>query len=111
MAAQPSFEDAGKYGKEFFDNNLKTFAAISKGVQAVAVETGEYAKKSFEAGAATFEKLVSAKSLEKAIEIQTDFAKASYEGFVAQATKIGELYTDLGKEIYKPYEALAAKVK
>ena len=56
------------------------------------------------------EKLFGAKSLDKAIEIQTDYAKTAYEGFVAQATKIGELYSDLAKEAYKPFEAFAAKV-
>ena len=53
--------------------------------------------------------LFGAKSLEKAIEIQTEFAKSAYEGFVAQATKMGELYSDLAKETYKPFEAYAAK--
>ena len=73
-------------------------------------EATEFTKKSIETGSATVEKLVSAKSLEKAIEIQTDYAKTAYEGFVAQATKIGELYADLAKETYKPFEAYAAKV-
>ena len=56
------------------------------------------------------EKLLGAKSLDKAIEIQTDYAKSAYEGFVAQATKIGELYADLAKETYKPFEGYVAKV-
>ena len=40
-----------------------------------------------------YEKLLGARSVESAIEIQTDFAKEAYEGFVAQATKVSELYT------------------
>lgn len=106
-----SFEDAGKAGKEFMDTSLKSMAAMSKGVQAIAVESGEYAKKSFETGAATFEKLLGVKSLEKAIELQSDYAKTAYEGFVAQATKMGELYADLAKEAYKPFESAMAKTK
>ena len=42
-------------------------------------------------------------------EIQADYAKTAYEGFVAQATKIGELYVDLAKETYKPFESYIAK--
>lgn len=106
-----TFEDAGKFGKEYFDNGLKSFAAISKSAQAIAVEATDYTKKSVEAGTAAFEKLLAAKSLEKAIEIQTEYAKSAYEGFVAQATKISELYADLAKEAYKPFESLAVKVK
>ena len=26
------------------------------------------------------------------------------EGFVAESTKLAELYTDLAKEVYKPFE-------
>jgi hypothetical protein len=106
-----TFEDAGKFGKEFMDNGLKSLSSLSKGFQAIAVETGEYAKKSFETGSAALEKLVAAKSLEKAVEIQTDYAKAAYEGFVAEATRIGDLYAELFKDTYKPFETIVAKTK
>ena len=106
-----TFEDAGKYGKEFVDNGLKSLASFSKGLQAIAVETTEYAKKNFEAGSAALEKLVAAKSLDKAIEVQTDYAKQAYEGFVAEATKIGDLYAELFKDTYKPFEAVGVKTK
>lgn len=106
-----SFEDAGKAGKEFFDAGLKNFAALSKNVQALAVEATEYSRKAFEEGAATLEKLASAKSLEKAVEIQTDYAKQAYEGFVAQTSRVSELYAEIAKEAYKPFESLVAKAK
>ena len=106
-----TFEDAGKFGKEFMDNGLKSLASFSKGVQAIAVESTEYAKKSFETGSAAFEKLVAAKSLDKAIEVQSDYAKQAYEGFVAEATKIGDLYAELFKDTYKPFEAVGINTK
>ena len=105
-----TYEDFSKYGKEFADTGLKSFASLTKGAQAIATEAGEYTKKSFEAGSAAVEKLFAAKSIEKAIEIQTDYAKSAYEGFVAQATKIGELYADFAKETYKPFESYMVKV-
>jgi hypothetical protein len=36
--------------------------------------------------------------------VQTQYARTTYEGFVAQATKLGELYADIAKETYKPFE-------
>ncbi|CAN7354092.1 MULTISPECIES: phasin family protein [Aminobacter] len=106
-----TYEDFSKYGKDFVDTGLKSFASLSKGAQAIATETTDYTKKSFETGAATFEKLLGVKSLEKAVEIQTDYAKQAYEGFVAEATKLGELYAELAKDAYKPFESLVAKAK
>ncbi len=106
-----SFEDASKAGKEFMDTGLKSFASLSKNVQAISVEATEYSKKAFETGTATIEKLMSAKSLDKAFEVQTDYAKQAYEGFVAQATKMGELYAEMAKDAYKPFESVVAKAK
>ena len=61
--------------------------------------------------APALKKLFGVKSLDKAIELQTEYAKTAYEGFVAKASKIGELYADLAKETYKPFESLIAKAK
>ena len=97
-----------KLGKDNVDAALKSFGVVSKGAQAIAVETADFAKKSFEQSSAVFEKLAGAKTLDKAIEIHTDFLKTTYEGFVAQSTKLGELYTSLAKDAFKPYEGLVA---
>lgn len=105
------FEEASKAGKEMMDTGLKSFASMSKNVQAITVEATEYSKKAFEAGSAALEKMMAAKSLDKAMEVQTDYAKQAYEGFVAQATKMGELYADMAKEAYKPFESAIAKAK
>jgi hypothetical protein len=104
-----SFDDIQKFGKDSVDAGLKAFGAVSKSAQAIAVEAVDYSKKSFEEGTSAVEKLFGAKSVEKAIEIQQDYLKSAYEGFVAQATKLGELYVDLAKETYKPYEGYFAK--
>ena len=104
-----NFEDFQKLGKDNVETAVKQFGTVSKGFQAIATEVAGYSKKSFEDGSSAFEKLLGAKSLDKAMEIQTDFAKSAYEGFVAQATKLGELYADLAKETYKPFEAYVVK--
>ena len=105
------FETIQKASKDNVDAALKAFGTTSKGVQAIAVETTDYAKKSFEAGTAAIEKLSGVKTLDKAIEIQADYAKKAYESLVAQSTKVGELYSDLAKEMAKPFEALIPKAK
>jgi hypothetical protein len=105
-----NFEDIQKLGKDNMDNAMKQFGTVSKGWQAIATECADYSKKSFEEGSAALEKLFGAKSLETAIEIQSTYVKGAYEGFVAEATKLGELYQDLAKESYKPFEGMMAKV-
>ncbi len=106
-----TFEDAGNYGKEFVDTGLKSLAALSMSAQAIAVETAEYTRKSLETGSAALEKLLSAKSLENAFDIQAGYAKQAYEGFVAEAATLSGLYADMAKDSYKPFESIVAKAR
>ena len=103
-------QDFHQFGKDNVDATLKSFGAVSRSAQAIAVEVADYSKKSFETGTAALEKLLGAKSVDKAIEIQQAYLKSAYEGFVVEARKIGELYTDLATETFKPFEGYLAKV-
>jgi len=105
-----NFDDLQKLGKDNVDVALKQLGAVSKGFQAIATEVADYSKKSFEHSSAAAEKLLGSKSFEKAIEVQSDFVKTAYEGFMAEATKLGELYADLAKETYKPFEGYIANI-
>jgi DNA-binding NtrC family response regulator len=73
-------------------------------LQAIVAEATEYSKKSIDDRLAFVEKLLGAKSLDTVIQIQSDFAKTSYEDFVAQTKKLGELYSDLAKAAFKPFD-------
>lgn len=103
------FEEFQKLSKDNTELATKSLATFQKGAQAIAIEFADYSKKSFEEGSAAFEKLLGAKSLDKAIEVQTTYFKNAYEAFVAQATKLGELYGDVAKDAYKPFESSFAK--
>lgn len=98
------FEDFQKFGQSNVDAAMKMFGEWNKGWQAIAAEMTDYTKRSFEDGSATFEKLLSAKSVEQAVEIQTSYAKRAYDEYMHQLTKIGGMYAELAKEAYRPVE-------
>jgi phasin family protein len=104
-------EEMNKLGKDSMETAMNSFGAWSKTGQAIVTEMVDFSKKSVEGSAAHWEKLLGTKSLEKAMEVQTEYLKSSYEGFVAEATKLGELYVDFAKEAYKPFESAYAKMK
>ena len=104
-------ETAQKLGKDSFDATVKAFGVASTGTQAIVVDTADYAKKSFEQGAATFEKLLGAKSLDKAIEIQTAHVQDAYKDMVAQSAKTRELYTKLAQDTFAQFGALRPTVE
>ena len=103
---QNGFEEFQKIGKNNVEAAVKSFGAMSKGFQAIATEIADYSKKAFEEGTAAAEQVVAAKSIDKAVEAQSSFLRSSYEGYVGQATKIGELYVGAAKEAYKPIETV-----
>ena len=94
-----SIQDAGNGQLNGVD-----FASFTTTLQAIFAEGADYTKKSVESRLAVVEKLLGAKSLETVIQIQTEYAKTAYAAFVAHATKMGELYSDLAKAACKPVE-------
>lgn len=101
-------EDMEKMGEKSVDMALTSFGAWAKGTQAITVEIVDYSKKATEGCAVAWEKLMGAKSLEKAMEVQSEYLKFSYEDFVAEAAKLGDLYVDLAKEAYKSFDGAFA---
>jgi len=75
---------------------------------AIATAYSDYARKSFEDTRSFVEKLSGVKSVDKAIEIQTDFAKSAFETFMAESQKIGALYRDLATQSFKPFGGFLA---
>jgi phasin family protein len=98
-----------KFSKDSMDMAMTSFGAWTKNAQAIAAEFADYSKRSIEESAAALEKLMGAKSLETAVAVQTEYLKSSYEEFVAESTKITELYADFAKEAYKPFESALTK--
>jgi hypothetical protein len=95
-------------GKEQNDSGTASANTFPGGFQAIAIAYGDYTKKSFEDTKSFVEKLSGVKSFEKAIELQTEFAKTAYETFVTESQKIGALYADLAKQSYKPLSGFVA---
>ena len=98
------FEDFQKLGQTNVDAAMKVFGEWNKGWQAIAAEMTDYSKRSCEDSSATFEKLVSSRSIEQVMEIQTTYAKRAYDEYMHQLTKIGGMYAELAKEAYRPME-------
>jgi hypothetical protein len=110
-ASTPSFEDFQKFSKEQLEALTAASTTLSKGLQDIAAESTDYSKKAFAAGSAMFEKLLGARTVESAIQIQTEYAKQAYEGFVAQATKVSELYARVASDALKPVTTAYANVQ
>lgn len=104
------FEDFQKVGKDGFDAVVKSFGEVNKGFQAMAAEVTDYSKKAYEDGTRAFQQLIGAKSVEQAVEIQSQYAKKAYDSYIAEVSKLGEMYAGLARDAYKPVEVAFKKV-
>jgi hypothetical protein len=95
--------------KEGFDAALRSYGELNKGFQAITAKVTDYSKKAFEDATRAFEQLAGSKSIEQAIEIQSQYAKKAYDTWVAEASKIGEMYAAVARDAYKPVEKAVTK--
>ncbi len=82
---------------------VQSVPAVSAEPAAVSVATianayGAYTGKSVELTWSFLEKLAAARSLDKAFEVQTEFAKRAVETFFAESRKIHELHSELARQ-------------
>jgi hypothetical protein len=103
-----SIQHAGNVELNAVTTKLPSFGTI---VEAIFAEGTDYMKKSVETRMAFVEKLLGAKSLETVIQIQSEYAKTAYAAFVAQATKMGDLHSNLAKAAFKPAEQAIANMQ
>jgi len=106
---QKANDDFQKMGKDNFDAVLRSYGEWNKGFQAIAARMTDYSKQTFEDATRAFEQLVAAKSLESVVEIQSQYAKKAYDTWVAEASKLGEMYAAVARDAYKPVEKAVTK--
>ena len=102
-------EDFQRMGKESFEAAVRSYGEANKVLQAIVAETTNYSKKAFEDANRAFEQLIGVKSVEAAFEVQSQYAKKAYDTYVAEMSKLGEMYVGLAKDAYKPVEAAFTK--
>jgi hypothetical protein len=78
--------------------------------QTVANAYGDFSRKSLEQTRSFFEKLAGVRSLSKALELQTEFAREAYETFVTESRRIGELHGQLAAQRLKRFEGFMTRM-
>ena len=101
---------------------LETSATIIPTVPAVSAEPvvasiatianayGAYTGKSVELTWSFLEKLAAVRSLDKAFEVQTEFAKQAFETFLAESRKIHGIHSELARQRVVHFEGFVARI-
>jgi phasin family protein len=106
---QKTVDDFQKMGKDNYDAMVRSYGELNKGLQAIAARWAGFSKRSFEEATSAWEQMISAKSLERAMEVQSNYAKNAYDNWMTEMSKIGEMYSSTARDAYKPIEKTTEK--
>ena len=82
---------------------MTDFTSVQKHLTAITSAQTDFAKSSFEANKAYFDKLADVKSPDKFLEVTTEYARSAQKTFMTEATKIGELYKAFAMEAFTSF--------
>ncbi len=98
-------ENAASFGQENVEAVVTSSKIATKAAESLNAEIAAYSKKAYEDSMAAAKELTTCKSVSEFVEKQTEFGKISIEGFVAEATKLNEMYAAAAKEAFAPLNA------
>jgi len=105
------FEKMTEFGQENLSAVVEASTITAKAVETVSAENIAFSKKAIEDNNAVFKTLSAAKSPADFMEIQSQFAKTSFDAFIGQATKMTEIFTAASKDAFVPLNARAEATK
>ncbi len=116
--AKSMAEDASRMGQQAQERvqsgveaASRSFTEANKGFQALAAEMMNYSKSVFDDAIRTWEQLIGVRSLEQAIQIQSDYAKRVYENHMAELSKLGEMSVGMVRDASKQVEQTSRKFR
>ena len=99
-----NFDDASRQSKVTMDAMLKSYADVATGFQSIATEASDFSRRSLQDMTSFLESLAAARNLEEVYHLQVGYMKSSYDAFVAEATKLSDLYGEVAQGAYKAYQ-------
>ena len=75
---------------------------MSKHLKEAAVEMADMSFDEFERSAELVDELVEARTLDRVVEIETDYLKCAHRAFSQRALRLRDLYAAIGEDMTKP---------
>lgn len=100
--AMKGFDEFATFNKKTMDALMQSANATTKGFEALTAEALSFQKQSLEEAMTASKAAMSSRSVQEFIEVNTDFAKNSFDAYVGQVTKFGDMFTKASKDAIEP---------
>jgi len=101
-AACVGYEEFAAFGKDNLDAVVKASTVLVKGFETLGKEFASYNQSSIEKGVANAQALFGVKTLRELVELQSEIAKETFETFMEQSSRFGELSVKVANEAMSP---------
>jgi phasin family protein len=103
--AVKSYDQFIGFGKDNAEAVLKSANAAGKGIETINSEVFAYTRKSIEEGVVATKAVLSCKTVEEALQVQSEFGKAAFETYVDQLAKFGDMALAAARHAAEPFQA------
>ncbi len=93
------------FHKESLNAMMASAGAFAKGFEKLTSESTSFSKAAFDESVATAKAAASAKTLQEALELNSDFMKASVEKNLGQINKVADIWASTAKDTVEPLTA------
>jgi phasin family protein len=100
-----TYEDFSKFSKENVEAYVVAGSTVFKGFETISRAWVSFAQETFDASAQVAKAMLTAKTLREAVDVQTDFAKTTFDKLVSEGTKVSELSVKVANEAAEPISA------
>jgi len=97
-----AMSEVGAFGKENVEAIIASATVATKGIEQLSARAVAYSKSAMENHVAATKALMSSKSVQEAIERQSDYARTAFDGYIAEMNKISDLMTGMTRDAMKP---------
>jgi phasin family protein len=102
MIDMNSYDDMVAFNQTNIDAFVASSTVVSKGFEQLTKQYVAFASGSFEEAIEASKKLVTVKTVNETVDLQTKIAKSTWEKAVAEGQKISEISTGIFKEASAP---------
>ncbi|MFK7941326.1 MAG: phasin family protein [Paracoccaceae bacterium] len=102
-------EEATQFSQQNMEALVESGKVMAKATEEMNAEMIAFSKKSYQDSMAAAKELTSSKSVSEFFEKQTEFAKTTFESYVAEATKLNDIYASAAKQAFEPLNARFSK--
>jgi phasin family protein len=97
-----AMSEASAFGKENIEAWVASAAATQKGIETLSARYVAFSKAALENHVAATKSIMTSKSVQEFVEKQSEYARSSFDAYVAELTSLSDLMTGVTKDAIKP---------